>query len=607
MPWEKRRSGTFRVLKDSGRQDSGSLLAETYEDDQFFDAEEENSAHEIDVESMHEAINSRVRPSVEILSKIDTICPAMIEIVQKGKYTKTYAFNLEKNGSTVFRTASSVEEYFAISSSKQAAEQMWSPRLSSSERCRRILGQTISKALMDGSSSGIARLSKFAGEETTFDSSFLKRTEPSWVKKQKSKIRKSGYGARALSDRHWMEEWIQASDRFISFHNPEKQKGHFRISLQSIVQVKCVSKDDSPLMSPFSFISIGTLGRTIYVMFSSPVEAQDWVDLIVGLVAMRNSNDLPSPAGYQSDTSVQTISFDDPSDEFLIESSMWNCKQRRILNGRQLIFHSRDSQTKNPIELMETSLVLALEQSTDYDEQTLIDFLNSAAALKDVDVHGLDEKERLAFFLNLYHTMIMHAFLVLGPPDNSFKWISYFNTIAYQCSDDVFSLTELEHCVIRAAMSYPSQIVSKFVLPKSAFSFALSRPDYRVNFALNCGSLSNPEFVPVYKAETLNEQLDQASRWYMKCAADVRVSTKRAGGVTLILPKICNWFADDFGNGSTNDVVQCVERFLKDEQRKMVASCYWKHEKRYNFGDLNVKYASYSFECRNLKLASNDT
>jgi hypothetical protein len=156
-------------------------------------------------------------------------------------------------------------------------------------------------------------------------------------------------------------------------------------------------------------------------------------------------------------------------------------------------------------------------------------------------------------------------------------------------------------------MSYPSQIVSKFVLPKSTFSFALSRPDYRVNFALNCGSLSNPEFVPVYKAETLNEQLDQASRWYMKCAADVRVSTKRAGGVTLILPKICNWFADDFGNGSTNDVVQCVERFLKDEQRKVVASCYWKHEKRYNFGDLNVKYASYSFECRNLKLANNDT
>lgn len=115
--------------------------------------------------------------------------------------------------------------------------------------------------------------------------------------------------------------------------------------------------------------------------------------------------------------------------------------------------------------------------------------------------------------------------------------------------------------------------------------------------------MSNPEVVPVYKAETLDEQLDQASRWYMNYAADARESSKRAGGVTLTLPKICTWFAEDFGNGSTNDVVQCVERFLKDKQRKLVATCYWKHEMRYNFSDLNVKYASYSFECRSLKLA----
>ena len=177
---------------------------------------------------MQVALNSLSRPSVDILSKIDTICPAMIEIVHKGKYAKTYAFNLETTGATVFRTASSVEEYFATSSAKQAAEQMWSPRLSSSERCRRVLGQTMSKALLDGSSSGIARLSKFVGEETAFDSSFLQRAEPSWARKQKLKIRKCGYGARALSDRHWMEEWMWISDRYIFFHNPREAKKPFQ-------------------------------------------------------------------------------------------------------------------------------------------------------------------------------------------------------------------------------------------------------------------------------------------------------------------------------------------------------------------------------------------
>ena len=68
-----------------------------------------------------------------------------------------------------------------------------------------------------------------------------------------------------------------------------------------------MSEGDVPFMSPFSYISIGTLGRTIYVMFSSAVEARDWVDLIIGLVAMRNSNDVPSPVDCPSDTSVQTF------------------------------------------------------------------------------------------------------------------------------------------------------------------------------------------------------------------------------------------------------------------------------------------------------------
>ena len=218
----------------------------------------------------------------------------------------------------------------------------------------------------------------------------------------------------------------------------------------------------------------------------------------------------------------------------------------------------------------------------------------------------LDEQTRLAFFLNLYHTMIMHAYLVLGPPDSSFKWISYFNTIAYQCSDDIFSLTELEHCIIRAAMNYPSQFVSKFVLPKSKYSFALSRSDYRINFALNCGSMSNPEVIPVYEAHRLDEQLEEASRCYMEYAAEARKSTRRVGGVTLTLPKICQWFAEDFGDGSTNDIVRCVQRFLSEDERALVASCFWKNEDRYNFSDLNVKYASYNFECRTLKLTNGE-
>jgi hypothetical protein len=151
-------------------------------------------------------------------------------------------------------------------------------------------------------------------------------------------------------------------------------------------------------------------------------------------------------------------------------------------------------------------------------------------------------------------------------------------------------------------MNYPSQFVSKFVLPKSQFLFALSQQDYRINFALNCGSKSNPKVVPIYRVKTLDTQLDRAARCYLEYAAEVRASSKRGGGVTLTLPRICQWFASDFGNGSTNDVVRCIARFLEDDKRKLLAACFLEQEERYNFNDLNVKYSSYTFECRNLQL-----
>ena len=51
---------------------------------------------------------------------------------------------------------------------------------------------------------------------------------------------------------------------------------------------------------------------------------------------------------------------------------------------------------------------------------------------------------------------VNHAYLVLGPPSSSRAWLSYFNTIAYEAGGDIFSLSELEHCIIRANRWQPN-------------------------------------------------------------------------------------------------------------------------------------------------------
>jgi len=298
------------------------------------------------------------------------------------------------------------------------------------------------------------------------------------------------------------------------------------------------------------------------------------------------------------------IEVDDPMHEFLHKSNMWDCQKRRILNCRTYSFRTRRTMSpQETLEIAEQALIKVMSlQPKGPNDSDLIEFLDYAAALKDADAYSLNEEERFAFFLNVYHIFIMHAYIVLSPPDSSLKWMSYFTTIAYQCSDDIFSLAELEHNVIRSEMSYPSQFLSRFILPKSHYLFSLARADFRINFALNPGSLSMPtSSVPLYKAETLNEQLERVTRKFVRSA--VSVKEKGSRDVTLVLPRVCQWFCEDFGpNGSTSDVLVAIEPYMSEEKRRALQMIWNTKKKSYEIGLFNLKFLHYNFECRFLTL-----
>lgn len=49
------------------------------------------------------------------------------------------------------------------------------------------------------------------------------------------------------------------------------------------------------------------------------------------------------------------------------------------------------------------------------------DYLQCTAELKRVDVKSLSHQEKVAFFCNVYNALVIHAFVVHGPPSNIFK------------------------------------------------------------------------------------------------------------------------------------------------------------------------------------------
>ena len=595
LPWSvKMRSvsesnlQSFDQSLSSVNDPAGAIIEELDgEEFYFFDAEEPDFDSDLHPTAR---IVGKPTEARSLLDVVDSVCPMWLDVCARGKYATVYAVNVNDK-KTVFRCASNVSDCFDVCKDQELAEKMWSPRLSPCEKTRRVVGQVLSSALANSEQK--QDLQNFVKMKTVCDSSFLRGKPPTLSIKKASMVRKSAFVARALSDHHWVEEWMKVTDLQLAFYHPDKmQKANLYLSLNNILSVRKLAARECPMVWTYSFMEIQTLGQTVYMMLKSEEDCDSFVAYLSTVIKQPRVIECASEISGASDL---LVSVDNPSKEFLHKSSMWNCKQRRILNCRTYFF--RSNYTLDPIGQVEDALIKALDPRQESEERNLCSFLDSAAALKQVDVSTLTESERTAFFLNLYHVMIAHAFLVLGPPDSTFKWISYFNTIAYQCSDDIFSLTELEHNIVRASMNYPSQFVSRFVLPKSQFSFALTKADYRINFALNCGSLSSPADVPVYSAATLDQQLDDACRACLKVA---EVVAQKRNCLIVTLPRVCAWFAEDFGDGSSNAVLRCVEKFLEKPKREMLSS-YW-DEKNARYTELTLKHLPFIFECRNLTL-----
>lgn len=531
-------------------------------------------------------------PHNSVLRIIDEFCPCWIEMYsKKGRYQKVYAFcGKQQPDLPLFRTAKMAEEAFGEPELVEVGDR-FSKHMSSDERMRRILGLKYAEAHVEiGKRS---RLLRFQKGVTRFDRRFLSSKER---RPKKVDGTMSGFVARALSDRHWIEERVVLQNEDIVFHHLERSKIRFRISISSIVGVSIPQGEDAPHLPSFFYLQIETFGRVTCLMFTTKENRDSWMSTVSVLpTAVRRTS--------RSFTN-HLFEVDDPMEEFLHKSSMWDCQKRRILNCRKLSFQTKRIATpQETLALAERALrkVMAL-QPKGPDDSDLCDFLDCAAALKDADAYILNEDERLAFFLNVYHIFIMHAFIVLSPPDSSLKWITYFNTVAFQVSDDIFSLAELEHNIIRADMSHPSQFLSRFVLPKSLYLFALTRPDFRINFALNPGSLSMPSSrVPLYRPDRLNDQLEAVTRYFVGQTVSIRL--KGSKDVSVVLPRVFQWFEKDFGEGlSASDVLVTILPYLSQEKKDALQYIWNAKKKSYDTGVFGPKYLPYNYECRFLTL-----
>ncbi len=348
-------------------------------------------------------------------------------------------------------------------------------RLSENEKRRRQIVETYSAIVQGTNQLNISKLNLFLSSSSEADKSFLCGNS-SVQHKSKSRLSNlhaqhsvddswEGCVAIATSRRHWTEQYIVLTKSEMTFFcSADSKKIVHRVALNSIVSVQPMRIEEVP-MSGFSFLQVETFSRVYYLMVHSDMQLNEWIQAFITLLGgqiMRSPFDtvhgsLESPLGHTQLSGAE-------DELYIAKSSCWKLDKKRIFNYRRIIFnpHGLVDKWRNvpPNDLMESVLSTAFEISqfeepvkngnTEHRLTFLwVKFLDEISLLQTVNVSLLSERERVVFFLNLYHVMIIHGHMTIGPPPAWNYWNAFFNHITYLIGYEVVSVADVDHNLLR--------------------------------------------------------------------------------------------------------------------------------------------------------------
>jgi hypothetical protein len=218
----------------------------------------------------------------------------------------------------------------------------------------------------------------------------------------------------------------------------------------------------------------------------------------------------------------------------------------------------------------------AMKHSSEY-----ISYQEMAAQLQGFDLATLSSpEEKLAFWINLYNTIVVHGIIELEITSSVREIPDFFTHVSYQIGEFSFSPDEMEHGVLRANARPPYRIFPVFRKHDPRRQFSLQQVDPRVHFALVCGSRSCAP-IRFYEAERIDEQLETAAKNFVNSSEVVILPEENK----TFLSQIFNWYSTDFGG--RKEIFQFLLRYLdRDEKTRFLEK---------NLNQITVEYLFYDW------------
>ena len=187
-----------------------------------------------------------------------------------------------------------------------------------------------------------------------------------------------------------------------------------------------------------------------------------------------------------------------------------------------------------------------------------------AVELQRVDIAVMTESEKVAFFINIYNALVIHAHVERGVPTTTYSRYKFFSTMSYNIGGYALTLNEIENGILRSNRSSMATLYMKpFSVSDPKMRIILPQVEPRIHFALNCGAKSCPP-IKTFSGQEITNQLDVATGAFLENDDALWINEDRT---EVRLTQLFQWYQVDFGT-STKEVLSWILEHVTLQNKK---------------------------------------
>ncbi|XP_020519658.1 uncharacterized protein LOC18428848 isoform X1 [Amborella trichopoda] len=196
--------------------------------------------------------------------------------------------------------------------------------------------------------------------------------------------------------------------------------------------------------------------------------------------------------------------------------------------------------------------------------------------LEKVDTSQMDSEKKTAFWINIYNSLVMHAYLAFGIPHSALRRMTLFHKASYNIGGHVISAYTIEHTIFgfrtprtgrwfETILSTAKRWKSEEEKQLFGSKFGPLEKEPLVYFALCNGAHSDP-LLRVYTAKRVREELETAKREFIQSNVVIKKSRK------VFLPKVIERYAKE-ASLNLEDLLSLVSENVDKKMHDSIKEC----------------------------------